>query len=134
MWYHHLKGRPTEDSLMTQQTLTQQQPLTIQLRPTTQEKLRDRAAKAGMSLEMLVVGLVEREAEVDDSLEAIAKAVACIRGRTHEQMLIDRQRILGLTPDPRPIPQGKTLFDVVEGTWPGDESDEQIRESLEKLS
>ena len=119
---------------MPSQTMTHEQPLTIQLRPKTHEKLRDRAAKAGMSLEMLIAGLVEREAEIDDSLEAISKAVARIQSRSHEQMLIDRERILGLTPDPRPLPRGKTLFDVVEGTWPGDETDEQIRESLEKLS
>jgi hypothetical protein len=54
--------------------------------------------------------------------------------RRHEQILIDRERILGLTPDPQPIPEGKTLFDVVEGTWPGDETDDEIREALEKLS
>ena len=67
-------------------------------------------------------------------MDAIATAVARIGSRTPEQVLADRERILGLTPAPRPIPDGKTLFDVIEATWPGDETEAQTRASLEKLS
>jgi len=48
--------------------------------------------------------------------------------------LVDRERILGLTSAPRPVPEGKTIYDVVEGTWPGEETDEEIRLGLERLS
>ena len=34
----------------------------------------------------------------------------------------------------RPLPPGKTLDDVVRGSWPGDESDEEINRALEELS
>jgi|GEM_PF-5061767 len=119
---------------MSHPTLEAQPVITIQLRTETRQKLRDRAVKAGMSLEMFIEGLAEREAEADGSSDAIAKAVTRIQSRTPEQVLADRERILGLTPTPRAIPEDKTLFDVVEGTWPGDETEEQIRASLEKLS
>ena len=85
-------------------------------------------------MESFIEGLADREAEVDESSDTIAKAVARIRNRSPEQMLADRERILGLTPPPRPIADGKTLFDVVERTWPGDETEAQIREILERLS
>jgi hypothetical protein len=35
---------------------------------------------------------------------------------------------------PRPIPEGLTLYDVVCGQWPGDESDEEVFEALKILS
>ena len=83
-----------------------------------------------MSLESYIEQLAEREVETD----SIANAVAKIQGRTPEQILADRERILGLTEAPRPIPEGQSLFDMLEGKWPSDESEEQIRTSLEKLS
>lgn len=108
--------------------------ITIRLRSETREKLTSRAGMAGVSLESFIEGIAEREAESDGSPDAVKRAVARLQSRTPEQMLADRQRILGLTPEPRPLPPGKTLFDVVEGSWPGDETEEQVRASLEKLS
>lgn len=68
---------------------------------------------------------------------ALERAIAwaeSLKNRTPEQLEADRRRIFALSPPPTPIPEGKTLADMVEGTWPGDETDEQIREALEKLS
>jgi hypothetical protein len=45
-----------------------------------------------------------------------------------------RQRLFGLSQSPTHIPEGKTLSDMVEGQWPGDETNEQVREALERLS
>ncbi len=119
---------------MVQPSIEEHPPIAIRLRSETEEKLRDRAAIVGMSLETFIEEIAEREAEANDPNEVIAKAVARIQSRTQEQLLTDRDRILGLTPPPRPIPEGKTFFDVVQGTWPGDESDEEIRAALERLS
>ena len=57
-----------------------------------------------------------------------------LKNRTDAEIEEARRRIDALSPPPRPIPEGKTLEDMVMGTWPGDETDEQIREALERLS
>ena len=65
---------------------------------------------------------------------ALDLAVRQLTNRTPEQIAIDRERVLALSPPPRPLPPGKTLADVVVGQWPGDETDAQIRDALERLS
>lgn len=54
--------------------------------------------------------------------------------RTPGQIAEARDRVLGASPAPRELPEGKTLEDVVSGQWPGEETDEQILEILERLS
>ncbi len=66
--------------------------------------------------------------------DALSLAVQRLVGRSQEQKALDRERLLKSTPEPRPIPEGKTLFDVVEGTWPGEETEEQICDMLERMS
>jgi hypothetical protein len=66
--------------------------------------------------------------------DPLAVALSRLKNRTPEQVAADRDRLLALSPPPRPLPPGKTLEDVLAGLWPGDETDEQIREALEKLS
>lgn len=65
---------------------------------------------------------------------ALDLAVRRITNRTPEQVAADRARLLAKTPEPRPLPPGKSLADVIVGKWPGDETDEQVREALERLS
>jgi hypothetical protein len=62
--------------------------------------------------------------------EALAQAI----NRSPEEIAQARARVLQASPAPRELPEGKTLEDVVMGQWPGDETDEQILEALEKLS
>jgi len=69
-----------------------------------------------------------------DEPSALDMAARRLTGRTPEQVAADRARVLALSPPPRPLPPGKTLADVVVGRWPGDETDEQIRDALERLS
>lgn len=92
------------------QTFEQHSALTIQLCAETRQKLRDRAVKAGMSLESFIEGLAERESktEVDGPSDAIAKSITRIQNRTPEQVLADRERILSLTPDPLDFLSGGT--------------------------
>ena len=54
--------------------------------------------------------------------------------RTPEQILVDREAAMKYLKPARPLPPGKTLDDVVCGTWPGDETDEEINRALEELS
>jgi hypothetical protein len=54
--------------------------------------------------------------------------------RSPEEIEADRLEILKTARPARPLPAGKTLCDVVQGTWPGTETDEEIHDMLEKLS
>lgn len=68
---------------------------------------------------------------------ALERAIAwaeSLKSRTDEEIEEARRRIDARSPPPRPLPAGKTLEDVVVGTWPGDETDEQINEALKRLS
>ncbi len=45
-----------------------------------------------------------------------------------------RRELQAASRPPRPLPEGKSLSDMVCGTWPGDETDEEVAEALERLS
>jgi hypothetical protein len=64
----------------------------------------------------------------------LQQEIAWLADRGEEEVGETRRRLFGLTPPPAPLPEGKTLFDVVEGHWPGDETSEQIQTDLERLS
>jgi predicted DNA-binding antitoxin AbrB/MazE fold protein len=57
-----------------------------------------------------------------------------LKNRTDAEVEEARRRLDALSPPPAPIPDGKTLSDMVEGTWPGGETDEQVAEALKRLS
>lgn len=65
---------------------------------------------------------------------AIQAFVDWLRNRTPEEIEKAREEGRKASRPPAPLPPGKTLSDMVEGKWPGDETDEQIREALERLS
>jgi hypothetical protein len=64
----------------------------------------------------------------------LQQELAWLDDRREEDVEETRSRLFGLTPPPAPLPEGKTLSDVVEGQWPGDETNEQVRAALERLS
>ncbi len=64
----------------------------------------------------------------------LSEGVKRLINRTPEQKLADRAEAMKYVRKGRPLPPGKTFFEVIEGTWLGDETDEQIHEALEKLS
>jgi predicted DNA-binding antitoxin AbrB/MazE fold protein len=72
--------------------------------------------------------------EVKREETALEQAIRELTSRTPEEILADRERLLAKARPGRPLPPGKTLADVVEGQWPGDETDEEIRIAMEKLS
>jgi hypothetical protein len=45
-----------------------------------------------------------------------------------------RERVLGASPSAREIPAGKTIIDMVEGKWPGTETDAEIQDALTRIS
>jgi hypothetical protein len=102
-------------------------------------KLRARAADRGLALEAYLRLVTERAAEApepdaDGPAGRLEHELAWLTGRSAEDVAEARRRLLALSPPARPIPEGKTLSDVVEGQWPGDETDEQVRAALERLS
>lgn len=64
----------------------------------------------------------------------LVAAIARMNSRTPEEIAAARKRILDSTPEPQPLPEGKTLAEVIVGQWPGNETDEEILEALRKLS
>ena|ERR1051326_986792 len=100
------------------------------LEGTWEEILAQNAAQlAGRKVKVYI----EPEDEPDEaySLEA---AINRLNSRTPEEIASARKRLLEATPEPQPLPEGKTLAEVIMGQWPGEETDEEIFEALRKLS
>ena len=74
------------------------------------------------------------EEDAEEGLETLETVIARMTGRTQEEIAADREKLLHSSPPPRDLPEGKTILDVVMGKWPGNETDKQILEALERLS
>jgi hypothetical protein len=74
------------------------------------------------------------EEPTEEHMESLEAAITRMINRTPEEIAAARERLLAVTPPPRELPTGTTIFDAVMGKWPGDETDEQIAAALEKLS
>ena len=108
--------------------------VTVKLQTGTEQRLREKATAEGQTLETYLADLADREADGDGQPDPLAAAMRRFTARTPDEVLADRNAVLATARRGRAIPAGKTLFDVVEGTWPGDESDAEIRRALERLS
>ena len=105
----------------------------LQLPDETERQLRTRASANGMSLELLLEQIAGREAgEPSAVVGPLANGMAWLSGRTSEDIDAARSRLLDQPV--HPLPHGQSLVKTVEGTWPGNESDAQISEALERLS
>ena len=111
-------------------------PLTVavELPAATVSKLRAKAETAGQPLESYIAALANLGTDDTPQPDLLAEAVKKLTTRTPDQVLADRATVLATARRGRALPAGKTLFDVVEGTWPGDESDAEIQRALERLS
>ena len=67
------------------------------------------------------------EGSADYSLDA---AIAKLNNRTDAEIETARNRVLAASKKPLPLPEGKTLADVIMGQWPGNETDAEINEAL----
>ncbi len=57
-----------------------------------------------------------------------------LRNRTVEQVERDAAALVSRDHKPHPLPPGKTVWDMIVGQWPGDETDEEIAAALAELS
>ena len=77
---------------------------------------------------------LQAEEAAPPPVHPIDEAIARLRNRTPQEITAARERAYAASTPPRPLPPGKTLEEVVAGQWPGDETDEEIRELLERIS
>ena len=71
--------------------------------------------------------------DTDDS-DALSRAIARMINRSPEENAKAQARSITECKPEHSLQPGQTIFDVVGGKWPGDESDQQIKDALEKLS
>ena len=98
----------------------------------TEERLIEKAKKSGLLQATYIQHLAIDEAFAD--ADAVSIGVRKMTTWSPEQVQADREEIFKTARRDHLLPEGKTLSDVVEGMWPGDETDEQIYEMLERLS
>jgi hypothetical protein len=72
--------------------------------------------------------------EIDEDPRALERAIERMKNRTPEEIEAARANAIEQYKPECPLPEGKTIFDVVYGQWPGDETDEEVAEALERLS
>lgn len=101
--------------------------VSIQLPEETERRLRAQASHNGITLELHLRQIAERE-----SVDPLADGIAWLTHRTSADVEAARNRLLGQPV--HSLPPGKSLCETVEGTWPGDESDEVVRAALDRLS
>ncbi len=117
----------------------------VNVSPTAEKLLAEMAVRTGRPLPDLAAALLEEKLRESPSSQigndaddtdphALAKAIAKLLNRTPEEVEAARVRLFKSSRPPRPLPEGKTLEDVLAGQWPGDETDEQVYEALRKLS
>jgi hypothetical protein len=72
--------------------------------------------------------------ESADDSDALSRAIAKMINRSPEEIAKAQARAIAKYKPEHSLQPGQTIFDAVGGKWPGDESDQQIKEALEKLS
>lgn len=118
--------------------------MNINISVETEATLKELAARNGQDVANYAGALLERNVKAkktnddDDDNDkdpfALDRAIERMKNRTPEEIEETRKRIFAASKPPRPLPEGKTIFDVLCGKWPGDETDEEIEEALRKLS
>lgn len=121
--------------------------VTVNISSTAEKILDDLAARKGKSAIEIAANLLEEkllesqsfsapleEPDEDTDPQALEKAIAELLNRRPEEIQATRNQILAMSRPPRPLPEGKSLIDVISGQWPGTESDEEVYAALAKLS
>jgi hypothetical protein len=70
----------------------------------------------------------------DEDPDALDRAVAAMVGRTPQERAAAQARAAAEFRPANEPPPGQTVLDAVFGRWPGDETDEEVRLALERLS
>lgn len=108
--------------------------VTIPLAPEVEARLRELADICNISLEQYLAIMVDKDVRRRPRNKQRDDVIRRHNRRTPEEIAAARARIDATSRPARPLPPGKTLSDMVEGTWPGDETDEQIDHALRELS
>jgi hypothetical protein len=109
--------------------------VTVQLTPETEQQLRLQASWRGQTLETYLCHLAEKQANGDAEVPGmLSQGLEWLTHRGPEEVRSARERILGATPPPRDVPAGKTVLDMMEGKWPGTETDAEILDALGRIS
>jgi hypothetical protein len=115
----------------------------VNVSPTAEKLLAEMAVRTGRPLPDLAASLLEEKLrelplpntdDDDTDPDVLQKAIAKLLNRTPAEVEAARARLFKASRPPRPLPEGKTLEDILVGQWPGDETDEQVYEALRKLS
>lgn len=89
----------------------------------------------GDQVKIRVLNLIPaNSASHEEDPTTLERAVTRLTNRTPEEIAATRARLFAAMKPPAPLLPGQTLEDVISGQWPGDETDEEIRRALEKLS
>jgi hypothetical protein len=109
--------------------------VTVQLTPETEHQLRLQASQRGETLETYLRHLAEKEARAGaEAPDMLRQGMEWLTRRGAEEVRAARERILNSSSPPREVPAGKSVLDVVEGMWPGTETDTEIRDALDRIS
>jgi hypothetical protein len=107
----------------------------VQLAPETEQELRRQATQRGQTLEAYLHDLAEKVASGNtEAPDMLRQGLEWLTHRGPEEVRAARARILNASPPPRDLPAGQTVLDVVEGKWPGTETDAEIRDALGRMS
>lgn len=115
--------------------------ITIDLEPEIEAWLQEQAAPEGRDLGQIAAAVLrvaknaeEYSADTGNPKTDFDLALTSMQTRTPQQIAEARERVLTKSRRAKPLPDGKTLEDLVWRKWPGDETDEQIETELEALS
>ncbi|MEK7832433.1 MAG: hypothetical protein AAB401_15185, partial [Acidobacteriota bacterium] len=65
--------------------------------------------------------------------ESLSRAIATMKSRSPGEVAAMREKVLAASNAPLPLPEGKTIFDVIPSIR-GEETDDEVFEALERLS
>jgi hypothetical protein len=72
-------------------------------------------------------------ADDDRDPHSLDRAIAKMKSRTPEERAAMRERVMKASPEPLPLPAGKTVFDIIPRIR-GKETDEEVLAALDRLS
>ncbi|MGH9839799.1 MAG: hypothetical protein ACREEM_13540 [Blastocatellia bacterium] len=118
--------------------------ITISVSSETEEVLKAVAESNGLPIEAYIQSLLEKAAmekangslalaDDDRDPDSLNRAIAKMKSRTPEERAAMRERVMEGMPDPLPIPEGKTIFDLVPRIR-GNETEAEVFVALERLS
>jgi hypothetical protein len=120
---------PETEKQLVQRAMRIGVPVAVYAGHLLEQKLQENVAQNGANGSPQ---LITQEDDDDTDPDALAKAIAKLLNQTPEEKAQARAELFAASRPPRPLPEGKTLGDVLQ--WPGDETDEEVFEALRKLS